>query len=318
MPQSGTFLCALHRKGETVDEVVGIAGEFRGLAKDPGLETFAERAIDIVGTGGRGGSAYNVSTVTCFICAASGIPVIKHGNRAITSSSGSADFLGQLGFGMLTEPALLRRSVEKLNFCFLFAPYFHPAFKSIMPVRKELAAEGQRTVFNILGPLLNPARPAYQLLGSFARDWAQPLADALSELGLRRGYAVHCELDPAGSLDELSTAGLNLACGVGEWRGESSRFGADAVGLPACKAGDLFGGSAEENVAELQKMLRGNGNKHLANSICLNAAAAFHVTGKADSLVGGIALAREVFQGGQTAEWLEKAQDINHDLNSVS
>lgn len=309
------FLRTLHRKGESVDEVVGIANVFRGLASQPKLEEFADRAIDIVGTGGRGGSAYNVSTVTCFLCAASGIPVMKHGNRAITSSSGAADFLGKLGFGLFTEPEALRDCIEELNFCFFFAPAFHPAFKCIMPVRRELAAEGQRTVFNILGPLLNPARPAYQLLGAFARSWTQPLADALSELGLRRGYAVHCALDPEGALDELSTAGNNLLCGVGEWRGEVRSFKATEVGLAECKAKDLFGGSADENVAELKRLMRGNGNKALADSICLNAAAAYHIVGRTTSLEAGIEPTREILQGGELAVWLEKAQDLNNDLS---
>ena len=173
------FLTALHTKGESVEEVTAFAKVFRGLASDPQLSDIAAEAIDIVGTGGSGSKGFNISSTTAFILAAEGVKVLKHGNRAITSQSGSADFLGQHGIRMDTDPALLRAAVDELNFCFFFAPAFHPAFKEIMPIRMELAKEGQRTIFNILGPLINPAKPAHQLLGVFAPNWVKPLANAL-------------------------------------------------------------------------------------------------------------------------------------------
>jgi anthranilate phosphoribosyltransferase len=148
------FLIALSRKGETAQEVAGLAMTFRQLARDPGLQDWAPRAIDIVGTGGDGYGSFNISTVSAITVAAAGVPVIKHGNRAVTSKSGAADFLAMLGVPQNPPLELLRASMEQLNFCFLFAPSFHPAFKEIMPVRKALAEEGQRTVFNILGPLI--------------------------------------------------------------------------------------------------------------------------------------------------------------------
>lgn len=309
------FLAALHAKGETVGEVTTFAHVFRKLARDPQLGDVAKGAIDIVGTGGSGSRGFNISSVTAFIAAAGGIKVLKHGNRAITSQSGSADFLGACGIRMDTDTALLRAAVEELNFCFFFAPAFHPAFKEIVPVRKEMAAEGKRTIFNILGPLINPARPEYQLLGVFATDWVPRLAGALDALGLKNGLAV-CSLLPGGArMDEFTTAGTNRVCGFGRLRDLDAAWEAAEVGLATSPADDLGGGTSADNVTLLERILAGKGPVGLVDSLVLNAGAAFYITGKAPTLKDGCAAAREVLLGGAVKDWLERAKAFYSDAN---
>lgn len=306
--QKKDFLIALHDKQESVEEVTAFARVFRQLAKDPQLSDIAPTAIDIVGTGGCGSRGYNISSVAAFIVAASGSPVLKHGNRAITSQSGSADFLSAWGIRMDTEPVLLRQAISELNFCFFFAPAFHPAFKEIMPVRKEMAAEGRRSIFNILGPLINPAKPAYQLLGVLAPGWVDPLAGALHQLGLKRGLTVCCALSGGGHMDEFTTAGDNIVRGFGTLESLDETWKVPDLGFVPAGAADLQGGNAEENKAILEEILRGNGRSGLVDTLVLNAAAAFLILEKVDSLAEGCALAREVLLGGALRAWLAKAQ----------
>jgi anthranilate phosphoribosyltransferase len=310
------FLVALHTKGESVDEVTTFARVFRGLASDPQLSDIAANAIDIVGTGGSGSKGFNISTVTAFIVAASGTKVLKHGNRAITSQSGSADFLAQHGIRMDTDPALLRAAIDELGFCFFFAPAFHPAFKEIMPVRMALAKEGQRTVFNILGPLINPAKPVNQLLGVFSPEWVKPLAGALDQLGLNRGMAVCSELPGGGFMDELTTAGMNHVKGFGSMRELDAGWSPSDLGFPPSSPDDLKGGTAAENVALLEDILAGNGRPALAETIALNAAAAFMIVERVDNINEGCALAREIMLGGTLRAWLEKARAFYTDTRS--
>jgi anthranilate phosphoribosyltransferase len=302
------FLETLHLKGESVEEVTAFARVFRGLASDPRLADLADEAIDIVGTGGSGSQGFNISSVTAFIVAASGTRVLKHGNRAVTSQSGAADFLAEFGIRMDTDPALLRKAVEELNFCFFFAPAFHPAFREIMPVRKALAAEGKRTIFNILGPLINPARPGHQLLGVFHPDWVKPLAGALHELGLQRGLAV-CSALPGGvCMDEFTTAGANHVCGFGRMADLHAVWQPAELGFPPTGAAELRGGTAVDNIALLEDILRGNGRQGLVDTLVLNAAAAFLIVGRVDSIGEGCALSREILLGGALRSWLERAQ----------
>jgi anthranilate phosphoribosyltransferase len=302
------FLAALHRKGESVEEVAAFARVFRELARDPGLAEFAARGIDIVGTGGSASGGFNVSSSAAVTVAACGVPVLKHGNRAITSQSGAADFLGVLGLPIQENPAILRRSLEELNFCFFFAPAFHPAFKEIMPVRKELAAEGQRTVFNILGPLINPAKPAYQVLGVFAESWVQPLAEVLSVLGLKAGIAAQCALEDGRSMDELTTCGTNTLAGIGALRALSGTFEARAFGLSHSPGDHVSGGTPTENVAIFEGILRGDGPDGLRDTIALTAGAALHVTGHAPDIAAGAQQALAALSDGTVAQWLERAR----------
>jgi anthranilate phosphoribosyltransferase len=306
--QKKSFLVALHDKGESVEEVTTFAKVFRKLAMDPLLSDVAPEAIDIVGTGGSGSKGYNVSSVTAFIVAASGAKVLKHGNRAITSQSGSADFLTAWGIRMDTDPALLRQAIEELNFCFFFAPAFHPAFKEIMPVRKEMAAEGKRSIFNILGPLINPAKPAYQLLGVFSPSWVKPLSKSLHALGLKRGLTVCCQLPGGLNMDEFTTAGENHVSGFGSLASLQETWDAAGLGLPPAGINALLGGSATENKAMLEDILEGNGRPGLVDTLVLNAAAAFLILDKVDTLAEGQSLAREILLGGALRAWLDKAQ----------
>ncbi|MGC9450908.1 MAG: anthranilate phosphoribosyltransferase [Oceanipulchritudo sp.] len=302
------FLLALHEKRESIEEITAFAKVFRQLATDPKLSDLASEAIDIVGTGGSGSGGFNLSSTTAMLVAASGTRVLKHGNRAITSRSGAADFLTAHGIRMDTDPGLLRAAIEELDFCFFFAPAFHPAFKEIMPVRKELAAQGKPTVFNILGPLINPAKPAYQLLGVFFPAMVKPLAGALGKLGLARGLAVCSELPGIGNMDEFTTAGVNHVVGFGGMAGTQGKWKPDDVGFPPADPAELIGGTAAENMALLEDILRGDGRQGLADSIILNAAAAFLIVEKVDSLGEGCALAREILYDGTLAAWLEKAR----------
>ena len=302
------FLVSLNGKGETVEEVTAFAKVFRQLAIDPKLSDYADKAIDIVGTGGTGSKGFNISSVTAFIVAASGTPVLKHGNRAITSQSGSADFLSQQGIRMDTDPSLLRQAIEELNFCFFFAPAFHPAFKEIMPIRKQLAETGKRTIFNILGPLINPARPAHQLLGVPSPEWVQPLAGALDQLGLKNGLTVCSALSNGACMDELTTAGINHVCGMGHMRTLADQWAPDRFGLSPTTPQTIQGGTAEQNVALLDQVMAGNGPNGLLETLALNAAAAFKIVQKVDTIEDGCALAKDILLGGALKTWLNQAK----------
>ena len=171
------ILTGLAEKGESVEEVCAFARIFREMALEPCLEEYAAGAIDIVGTGGDKSCSFNISTATAFIVAASGVNVIKNGNRSITSKCGSADLIEAVGIPLQVEVRKHQEALAIRNFTFLFAPVFHPVFKSIVPIRKALASEGKRSIFNILGPLINPAQPRYQLMGVFSKEWVKPLAE---------------------------------------------------------------------------------------------------------------------------------------------
>lgn len=302
------FLIALGEKGETVQEVSAFARVFRSLALNPGLEDWAARGIDIVGTGGSGSGGYNISSVTAFVVAAAGVPVLKHGNRAITSQSGSADFLGMAGISLESDPARLRKSLETLNFCFFFAPAFHPAFKHIMPVRKAMAAEGKRSVFNILGPLINPAAPRAQLLGVSSLEWLEPLAASLTQLGLARGLTVYSELSDGRRMDELTTAGENHLAGMGDLADVRQTKTPEDWGFVRTNPEQLRGAEAEANWQLFQDILEGRGRSGLVDTIVLNAAAALWVAEKADSLETGLSMARELLLGGAVRDWVSRTR----------
>ena len=308
------FLTAFAAKGETGPEVGYFAATFRGLARDPGVEDWAGRAIDVCGTGGDKQGTFNISTVVALILASAGVPVLKHGNRSITSNCGSADLLQALGVPLEMDADLARRSLEELNFVFFFAPAYHPAFKEIMPVRKALAARGQRTVFNILGPLINPGRPAFQLMGVFAESWVAPLAEALHALGLQGGYVAHGRLPDGGGMDEISCATQNRTAGFGRNRGDDEVWAATRHGLPECDRSVLAGGGVEDNVRLLEAILQGDAPAGLVDSILLNAALALRIQGRVSSMEEGLDLAREQLQGGGVAALARKMQTFyRHD-----
>lgn len=308
------FLTAFAAKGETAVEVAAVAASLRQMAIDQGVGAWADRAIDVCGTGGDGSSTFNISTTVSFILAAAGVPVFKHGNRSITSKCGSADLLEGLGFRLDLSGEQLRRCLEELNFCFFYAPAFHPAFKEIMPVRKAMAAEGIRSIFNLLGPLINPGRPAHQLLGVFAPNWVEPLAQALGALKLEAGLVVHGFPEQNRALDELSCAGTNQIAGIGELARHSGALSARDAGLPACKFTDLAGGGMEDNLAILHSVLTGRDDvvpPGLRNSILLNAGAALWASRQGVDLKDGIRIADELLRDGSVARWLSRAQTFN-------
>lgn len=302
------FLKCFSAKGETPAEVAALASAYRAEALPAGLEDWAGRAIDIVGTGGDGIGTFNISTTTAFIVAAAGVPVIKHGNRSITSKSGSADLLGAVGIPLETDEATRRRSMEQLNFCFLFAPAFHPAFKHIAPVRKQLAAEGVRTVFNSLGPLINPACPAYEVMGVFASRWLEPLAGALHALGLKRGWVINGRLPDGRELDEITCVGTNQLAGFGEWQHQSQQVTAADVGLADCSLEAILGGDAADNFTRLKAVARGEAPIGLIHTLQWNAGLALWTAGDVATLAEGIQKAGTVIQQGHLASWLKRAE----------
>lgn len=300
------LLIALSDKGESAVEVAGLAETFRGLAVDPKLGALTEKAIDIVGTGGDGFGSFNISTTASLIVAAAGVPVTKHGNRSITSKCGSADFLEALGVDLEADLAQQKRALETLNFCFFFAPNYHPAFKSIGLVRKALAAEGRRSVFNLLGPLINPARPPYQLMGVYDDAWVLPLAAALEQLSVSCALVVHCQLPDDSGIDELSTAGKNHIAGAGELSHIEVQWHAADIMLPGCDAAQLKGGDVTDNLKLLASLMNGSAPVGLEDTVCLNAGAALWVAGRDGTLNDGIEHARDILTEGGLQSWLAK------------
>ncbi|MBI3191193.1 MAG: anthranilate phosphoribosyltransferase [Pedosphaera parvula] len=295
------FLSALARKGETTEEIAAFARELRARAVEPPLdaETRAREILDVCGTGGDRLNTFNISTTVALIVAAAGVTVAKHGNRAITSQSGSADVLEALGIPVDLTPEQAARSLKEHRFAFFFAPRFHPAFKHIGPARKLCAERGQRTIFNFLGPLLNPARPTAQLIGVPRPELCEPLARVLQSLGVRRGMVVSGKVGAA-FLDELSTLGENTMAEFYQDHG----FHACVVpptGFPLQPAtlADLTGGDREANAEIVRQILRGKERGPKRDAVLLNAGAALFVAGKSRSMAKGWELAAQIIDGGK-------------------
>lgn len=292
------FLAALEFKGSTAEEVTGFAKEFRALSIDPGVGAWSSQAIDIVGTGGDHAGGFNISTLVVFTLAAGGVVVMKHGNRGVTSKCGSADLLAALGVDLEAKPEKLQASLRELGFAFFFAPAYHPAFRHIGPARKALAAIGQRTIFNILGPLLNPGRPARMLLGVSSEAWVSRLADALDLLGTEAGLAVHGILGQGRGIDELTTATPNRVRGIGRLRSVDGIWQAKDFGLPAGNFEELKGGEVATNLAITEALLAGRGPASLVDTIAFNAGVGFWISGKTKTVDEGALRARELLLGG--------------------
>src|SRR5213595_3718789 len=262
--QIGGFLVALRAKGETADEIAGCAEAMREhvLAVRPKRDDL----VDTAGTGGDGARTFNISTAAALVAAAAGAAVAKHGNRAVSSASGSADVLEALGFELELPPERIARSIDELGFGFLFAPSHHPAMRHAAPVRRELAA---RTVFNVLGPLTNPAGARAQVVGVYSRQLVRTIAEVLAQLGARRAFVVH----GAGGIDELSPAGPNLVCEVADGGVREREIDPLELGVARCDPDELRGGSPEENAAAVRGVFEGeNGGRRSA--VLLNAAGA--------------------------------------------
>jgi anthranilate phosphoribosyltransferase len=295
------FLAALTKKGETPEEIAAFARALRDKSIQPPLdaETRSREILDVVGTGGDRLSTFNISTTVAILCAAAGMTVAKHGNRAVTSSVGSADVIEALGIRVDLSPADAARALREHGFAFFFAPNFHPAFKNIAPARKLCAERGQRTIFNFLGPLLNPARPSVMLVGVPRPELCEPMAHALQSLGVRRGMVV-CGLADGKCLDELSTLGANSVAEFYQERGFSvSTFSPKNFPVQPAALADLRGGDKIVNAEIIRRILRGDERGPKRDAVLLNAAAALFVAGKSKSLAEGWDLAAETVDSGK-------------------
>lgn len=296
--QNAAFLAALSTKSansETIDEITGCAAAMRdhALKFENDLDL-----LEIVGTGGDNAHSFNISTTSAFVIAASGILVAKHGNRAASSSSGTADCLEALGANIILEPEKCRELLEKSGFCFFFAQKYHTSMKYVGPIRKEL---GIRTVFNILGPLTNPANPKYHLLGVYNRSLAEPVAEVLMKLGSKRGMVVY----GTDRLDEISLSAPTAVCEYKDGWMKNYEITPEQFGFERCTKDDLLGGAPAENAAITRGILSGEITGHKRNAVLLNAGAAIYIGGKADSMKAGIELAAELIDSGKALAALD-------------
>ena len=304
------FLIALADKGETPAELAAFATGFRALAINPRVDAWADRAIDIVGTGGDHAGGFNISSLVVLVLASAGVPVMKHGNRGITSKCGSADLLAALGVDLAAAPEKSRQALAELGYAFFFAPNYHPAFKHIAPVRKALAAQGRRSVFNILGPLINPGRPAHILLGVYSRPLVTKMASALEELGQAAGLVGHGIISEDSGIDELTTATVNQVQGVGRLRSVQASWCAEDLGLNAAPFAELMGGDVTANLATVETILAGRGPAGLVDTIVLNAAVGLHIVGQVSTIRDGLAPARELLLGGAVARKISATREF--------
>lgn len=301
--QLATFLTALQAKGETVAEIIGAARVMRAKAEK--LDIKSTSLVDTCGTGGDGADTFNISTASALVTAGAGVTVAKHGNRAVSSRSGSADVLKCLGVNLDANLATVERCVDEAGLGFLFAPLMHKAMKHAAGVRKKL---GVRTIFNLLGPLTNPANAQAQVLGVFDVKWVQPLAEVLCGLGCSRALVVH----GSDGLDEITLTGVSQVAELKNGEVTSYNLDPAELGFDYCTSADLKGGTPEENAAIIQGIL--NGEKGAKRDIVvLNSAAAIYVGGKADSLEQGARLAVNSIESGKARD---KLKDLCRITNS--
>jgi len=309
------FLAALAVKGETVEEIAAFAHELRERSIPPPLDgaTRAREILDVCGTGGDKLGTFNVSTAVALVAAAAGVTVAKHGNRAVTSQSGSADVLEALGVRIDLEPEETARWLRERGFAFFFAPKFHPAFKHIGPARKLCAERGQRTIFNFLGPLLNPARPSAQLVGVPVPQLCEPMGQVLQALGVRRGLVVCGAVSSDGPvegrpfLDELSTLGQTTLAEYYQDRAfATSTMEAENFPLQRATLADLQGGDRATSAGIVRALLEGRDRGPKRDLLLLNSAAALFVAGRAPSISEGWELAAKVIDGGAARAKLQE------------
>lgn len=299
--QIGGLLMALRVRGETVDEIAGAVSVMR----DKMLKVEApDDAMDIVGTGGDAKGTHNISTCTAFVVAGAGVPVAKHGNRALSSKSGAADVLTALGVKIDLKPDAISRCIEEAGIGFMFAPGHHAATKHVMPTRMEL---GTRTIFNLLGPLSNPAGVRFQLLGVFAPHWVEPLARALGDLGTVRAWVVY----GAGGADEITLGGVNKLAELRSGEVRAFDLSAEDFGLPSAPIEALKGGDAELNAAALRAVLAGDPGPY-GDVVLANAAASLVIAGRAKELSDGLELARKSIASGAAMDRLERLVEVSN------
>ena len=286
--QMSAYLTALALKGETIDEITASAAGMRAhcIKLLHNLDV-----LEIVGTGGDGSNSFNISTTSSLVIAAGGVPVAKHGNRAASSKSGAADVLEALGVKITLTPELSAEILKKINICFLFAQNYHIAMKYVAPIRKEL---GIRTVFNILGPLSNPAGANMELMGVYDQSLVEPLAQVMANLGVNRGMVVYGQ----DSLDEISMCAPTSVCEIRDGKFTSYEITPEQFGYERCEKGALTGGTPAENAEITKAILKGEEKGPKRQAVCLNAGAALYIAGKAASIEEGVKLAESLIDSG--------------------
>ena len=294
--QMSAYLTALALKGETIDEITASAAGMRAhcIKLLHNLDV-----LEIVGTGGDGSNSFNISTTSSLVIAAGGVPVAKHGNRAASSKSGAADVLETLGVKITLTPERSAEILKKINICFLFAQNYHIAMKYVAPIRKEL---GIRTVFNILGPLSNPAGANMELMGVYDQSLVEPLAQVMANLGVNRGMVVYGQ----DSLDEISMCAPTSVCEIRDGKFTSYEITPEQFGYERCEKGTLTGGTPAENAEITKTILKGEEKGPKRQAVCLNAGAALYIAGKAASIEEGVKLAESLIDSGAALKKLEE------------
>jgi len=305
---AGALLTALRAKGETADEIRGFATAMRELAISPDIPD-GPATVDIVGTGGDGSGSFNLSTGTALLAAAAGARVVKHGNRSVSSKSGSADMLECLGMPLPLDAAASVDALNALNFTFLFAPAFHPAMKAIMPVR---AALGVRTVFNILGPLTNPAAPPFHVIGAFSPDIARLMANTLSGMNVERAFVIHGEP----GWDEATPVGEFLLLDVRNGSVREHKRTPEDYGVQRCSTDELKGGDARHNASEFTRVLGGEDSGPHRDALLMGASLALEVSGLATDAKDGVAKAQRAIDSGLAGDFLTRFRQ--HFENAVN
>ncbi|MBT1446465.1 anthranilate phosphoribosyltransferase [Shewanella sp. JM162201] len=290
------LLIALKVRGETIDEICGAADALRDAANHFPRPALEGPVLDIVGTGGDGFNTINISTTATFVAAAAGANVAKHGNRSVSSKSGSSDLLGELGIKLTMAPQTAANCLKELGICFLFAPHYHGGVKYAVPVRQALKT---RTLFNVLGPLINPSRPDAMLLGVYSESLVRPIAEALSALGVRRAMVVH-----GSGLDEVALHGDTLVCELNNGTLNDYRLSPEDFGLARIEVSALEGGDPKENAAITSAILKGDGKSAHRDAVALNAGCALYVAGLADTPQAGFKLAIDTLASGKAYEKL--------------
>lgn len=294
--QMSAYLTALALKGETIDEITASAAGMRAhcIKLLHNLDV-----LEIVGTGGDGSNSFNISTTSSLVIAAGGVPVAKHGNRAASSKSGAADVLEALGVKITLTPERSAEILKKINICFLFAQNYHIAMKYVAPIRKEL---GIRTVFNILGPLSNPAGANMELMGVYDQSLVEPLAQVMANLGVNRGMVVYGQ----DSLDEISMCAPTSVCEIRDGKFTSYEITPEQFGYERCEKGALTGGTPAENAEITKAILKGEEKGPKRQAVCLNAGAALYIVGKSASIEEGVKLAESLIDSGAALKKLEE------------
>jgi anthranilate phosphoribosyltransferase len=307
------FLRALHLKGESAGEIAGFVEQLIGRAVDPQLDPakLPGPMIDVCGTGGDGLEMFNVSTTVMFIVAAGGAVVVKHGNRGVTSRCGSADVLEALGIRIEWSPEEFRACVEQLGLGFIFARQYHPAFAALAEMRAQLAREKTRTIFNLLGPLLNPARPDHQLIGVYTPRMTTVFAEVLQQLGRKKAWIVHGLTETGAGMDDISISGATTLAELDRGKITSAVIDCGSLGIPRGTTDELRGGDADENARTLVGILSGEVRGAKRDLTIANAAGAFVAAGLAPEMAPGIAMAEEQIDSGRALAKLRAFQEFS-------